>query len=108
DAEYLAYLAELGFTLPRVRTPVAAHPAGAVSEDAVAEPARPAELAGLARGGYRLAPHGVSTLEERLAAATGIGLAAPPAELCKRVNSKVYSREAATECDLAQPAGRAC
>jgi hypothetical protein len=108
DEEYLAYLAELGFAGPTVRTPAAGDPARTVSEDVLADPALTAELAGLAGRGFRLAPHGVSTVEERLAEATSVGLAAPPAALCKAVNSKVYSREVATACDLAQPAGRAC
>ena len=108
DDEYLAYLTELGFDVPRVRTPRVADAARTVTEDVLADPELMADLAGLAPAGYRLAPHGVSALEERLAAGSGIGLAAPSAALCKRVNSKVYSREAATECGLAQPAGRAC
>ena len=111
DDEYLAYLTELGFDLPCVRTPTVADAARTVTEDVLADPELMADLARTARlapPGYRLAPHGVSTPEERLAAGSGIGLAAPSAALCKRVNSKVYSRAAATECGLAQPAGRAC
>jgi carbamoylphosphate synthase large subunit len=53
-------------------------------------------------------PHGVSELEEELAGRTGVALATPPAALCKRVNSKVYSRDVATAAGLRQPEGRAC
>jgi carbamoylphosphate synthase large subunit len=50
----------------------------------------------------------VSEPEERLALGTGIPLAAPDAALCKRVNSKVYSRDVATAVGLPQPPGHAC
>src|SRR5690242_16428016 len=108
DDEYLAYLAEFGFALPRVLTPRTADPARTLTEDVLSDMDLVAALTGLAPRGYRLAPHGVSAPEEWLSADTGIPLAAPPAAVCKRVNSKVYSRQLATSCDLAQPAGRAC
>ena len=58
-------------------------------------------------GGYLLA-HGVSALEQRLADETGLALATSPAALSKAVNSKVYSRQVATELGLRQPMGWAC
>jgi pre ATP-grasp domain-containing protein/ATP-grasp domain-containing protein len=108
DGEYLAHLAEFGFDIPRIRTPRTVEPARTLTEDVLADMDLVTTLAGLTPRGYRLAPHGVSAPEEWLSADTGIPLAAPPAAVCKRVNSKVYSRQLATSAGLTQPAGRAC
>ncbi len=52
--------------------------------------------------------HGVSTLEEDLSERTGLALAAPDAAVCKRVNSKIYSRKLADELGLRQARGWTC
>ncbi|MFI6027247.1 preATP grasp domain-containing protein [Amycolatopsis magusensis] len=108
DPAYHAYLADLGLDLPDVHVPAVSDPGRNVTEDALADPALVRELAELASGGAHLLAHGVSTLEEELAARTGIPLAAPPAALCKAVNSKVYSRRLADELGIRQPGGWAC
>ncbi|MFE4361036.1 hypothetical protein [Kitasatospora sp. NPDC056800] len=108
DGDYLGYLAGLGLDLPHVHVPAAQDPQRTVTEDALADPALLAELADLAADGCRIAAHGVSEPEERLAAATGLRLAGPDAATCKAVNSKVYSRRIADELGLRQPRGWAC
>ncbi|MFJ6379344.1 ATP-grasp domain-containing protein [Kitasatospora sp. NPDC092039] len=108
DRDYLGYLAGLGLELPRVHVPAVQDPQRTVTEDALADPALLAALAGLAAEGCRIAVHGVSEPEERLAAATGLPLAGPDAATCKAVNSKVYSRRIADELGLRQPRGWAC
>jgi hypothetical protein len=50
----------------------------------------------------------VSEAEEHLAAACGLPLATPRAQICKDVNSKVYSRRLGDTLGLRQPPGHAC
>jgi D-alanine-D-alanine ligase-like ATP-grasp enzyme len=108
DSAYLSYLAALGIDLPRVCAPARQAPENIVTDDALDDPEFVQELARTAASGAHLWPHGVSESEERLAGLSGLPLAAPPAVLCKAVNSKVYSRRAADALGLRQPAGVAC
>ncbi len=108
DPAYREYLERLGLRLPRVIVPAAQEPGRCVTRDVVEDPAVRAELSRLAGLGYRLFPHGVSRDEEDLATDCGIALAAPPAAVCKAVNSKVFSWQAATALGLRQPQGWAC
>ncbi len=102
DPGYLDYLRGLGISLARVHVPETQDPARTVTEDALADPRLLAELGAL---DARLAPHGVSTVEEQLAAATGLALAAPDARICEAVNSKVYSRRLTDRLGIAAPRG---
>jgi len=106
DVDYLDYLADLGVRLPELHVVARQEPRRTVTEDALADPALLARLAELT--GCGLTAHGVSEVEEQLAERTGLPLAAPDAATCKSVNSKVYSRRAADELGLRQPAGWAC
>ncbi|WP_433273327.1 ATP-grasp domain-containing protein [Actinosynnema sp. CS-041913] len=108
DQDYLAYLTGLGIDLPTVHVVADSDPRRTVTADALADPALIARLAELAAEGVHLTAHGVSDVEEALAERTGLPLAAPDAATCKAVNSKVYSRRAADELGLRQPAGWAC
>ncbi len=108
DADYLASLTDLGFELPSVLVAGGAAPDRTVTQDALADRGLIAALASLRATGAEIFPHGVSEDEEHLAKAAGLGLAAPPAAICKAVNSKVYSRRLADALGLRQPAGRAC
>ncbi|MFD8546238.1 hypothetical protein [Streptomyces sp. NPDC059649] len=105
DEDYLDHLRGLGLTLPTVHVVADQRPQHMVTRDALADDALIATLGELAGRGALLAPHGVSAPEEELAARSGIPLAAPPAPLCKAVNSKVYSRRAADAAGLRQPRG---
>jgi phosphoribosylaminoimidazole carboxylase (NCAIR synthetase) len=105
DERYLRYLAEAGFDLPTVHV-AAPHDRTATVTDAVlADETLLGRLAKLAEQGAMLLPHGVSEAEEQLAERTGLGLAAPCAQICRHVNSKVYSRKVADELGLRQPPG---
>ncbi|MFD7450281.1 hypothetical protein [Kitasatospora sp. NPDC059827] len=108
DEGYRAYLEGLGLALPTVHVVAAQDPQRTVSEDALADPALLDALAGLTSEGARLTAHGVSAVEEQLAARTGLALAAPAAAVCKRVNSKVYSRRLSDELGIRQARGWAC
>jgi len=108
DPDYLAYLADIGFDLPTVIAVGRQDPQRMVTEDALADDETMARLAALASPHTYLLPHGVSVLEEQLARATGLALAAPSAALCRAVNSKVYGRRVADELGLRQPVGWAC
>jgi phosphoribosylaminoimidazole carboxylase (NCAIR synthetase) len=108
DPEYLSYLAELGVDLPAVLTPARQDPLRTVTRDALEDAALLARLRELAAAGRVLWPHGVSPAEERLARLTGLPLVTAGADVCKRVNSTIYSRRVARELGLPQPAGRTC
>jgi hypothetical protein len=107
DPAHLAHLTAIGLDLPTVHVVAASDPRRCVTEDVLDDPALLATLSGLAADGCRLVPHGVSELEELLAAKTGFALT-PDAATCKAVNSKVYSRRLADELGLRQPVGWAC
>jgi hypothetical protein len=108
DESYLDYLVGLGVGLPTTHVIADQDPQKTVTADAIDDERVVAELAALAPLGARIAPHGVSEVEERLSAVTGLALAGPSAEICKAVNSKVYSRRAAYELGIPQPKGWAC
>ncbi|MBD0696095.1 ATP-grasp domain-containing protein [Streptomyces sp. CBMA123] len=108
DDGYRGYLEGLGLQLPTVHVVAGQDPQRTVSEDALADPALLDALAGLTAGGARLTAHGISAVEEELAARTGLPLGAPSAAVCKRVNSKVYSRRLADELGIRQARGWAC
>jgi len=108
DPDYLAYLKGLGLELPTVHVASGADAQRSVTEDTLGDPDLLATLSELAAQGCRLVAHGVSTLEERLARATGLPLAAPDSSTCKSVNSKVYSRAVADRLGLRQPLGWGC
>ncbi|MFB6932773.1 preATP grasp domain-containing protein [Streptomyces chartreusis] len=108
DDGYRAYLEGLGLALPTVHVVAGQDPRRTVSEDALADPELLRTLSALAADGARLTAHGISTVEEELAERTGLALAAPDAAICKRVNSKVYSRRLADELGIRQARGWAC
>ncbi|MEN3307790.1 MAG: hypothetical protein V7603_3992 [Micromonosporaceae bacterium] len=107
DPDHLAHLADLRFGLPRLIVADGA-PERTVTDDGLRDPAVVEALSRLAPSGAAILPHGVSDDEERLATTTGLPLAAPTAQICKAVNSKVYSRRLADRLGLRQPCGRAC
>ncbi|MYU24060.1 ATP-grasp domain-containing protein [Streptomyces sp. SID8352] len=107
DPEHLGYLEELGLDLPRVHTVSGGDPRQTVTRDALADPALQEALRALGPGA-RIVPHGTSVLEEELSALTGLPLGAPPAAVCKAVNSKIYSRAAADAAGLRQAPGWTC
>ncbi|MFJ6215755.1 ATP-grasp domain-containing protein [Streptomyces sp. NPDC092296] len=110
DPAYLAYLTALGLQLPQIHA-VAEHcrrPERTVTLDALDDPELLERLGSLGRSGARLLPHGTSAAEKRLAERAGLPLATPGAELCKRVNSKIYSRRLAEQLGLRLAPGWAC
>ncbi|MFE3492123.1 ATP-grasp domain-containing protein [Streptomyces sp. NPDC059175] len=108
DPAYLRYLTDLGVELPTVHVIGEQDPGNTVTEDALADGRLLGVLADLGAAGALMLPHGVSGAEEELSEKTGLALAAPPAALCKSVNSKVYSRRVADALGLRQPRGWAC
>ncbi|MFI8503614.1 ATP-grasp domain-containing protein [Streptomyces sp. NPDC085524] len=108
DPDYLAYLRSLGLALPTLHVVAAQDSQRNVTQDVLADPALLERLRALAAQGARLLPHGVSVLEEELSRQTGLPLAGAGADLAKAVNSKIYSRRAADELGLRQPAGWTC
>ena len=108
DGAYLEYLEHLRLALPRVLVPRTQDPDVTVTQDALNDPGLRHALERAGQEGAYLWPHGVSELEERLATAARLPLAAAPASVCKAVNSKVYSRRLADELGLRQPRGFAC
>jgi phosphoribosylaminoimidazole carboxylase (NCAIR synthetase) len=108
DADYLSHLEELGFELPGMLVVERQDPRSTVTQDALEDRRVLRELGGLGARGGVVCAHGVSELEERLAERAGIPLAAPPAAVCKAVNSKIYSRRLAAELGIRQSRGWSC
>lgn len=108
DPAYEAYLQELGLAGGRVLAVDHNEPERSVTLDALASPRLTAELAGLADGRTYLMPLGVSADEERLSASTGLPLAGPDADTCKRVNGKIFSRELVDRSGLIRVPGAEC
>jgi hypothetical protein len=108
DPDYIAYLVDLGLSLPTVLTVGAQDPTRVVTEDAVADPDLIARIAALGPRHAHLWPHGISELEEHLGHLTGLPLAGPAAATCKMVNSKIYSRLVADATGVRQAEGRVC
>jgi hypothetical protein len=108
DADYLASLTDLGIILPTMLVVSHSEPERTVTQDALSDPELIGRLTEIGRAGAALSPHGVATDEELLAKTAQLALAAPPAAICKAVNSKVYSRRLADALGLRQPPGRAC
>lgn len=104
DEGYRGYLEGLGLELPTVHVVADQDPQRTVSEDALADPELLRALSAVAGEGARLTAHGISTVEEELAERTGLRLGAPSAAVCKRVNSKVYSRRLSDELGIRQAA----
>ncbi|MFB8765395.1 preATP grasp domain-containing protein [Nocardiopsis alba] len=105
DPGHLEHLEELEFDLPRILTVRDNDPGRTVTGDALVDRGSWAALSRLAEEGALLLPHGTSVVEEELAVSAGIPLAAPKADLCKALNSKIYSRRAADELGLRQVRG---
>ena len=105
EPDHLGYLDRLGLPVPTVLVPREQDPQCPVTVDALRD--RNLQTA-LSRQDGWLAPHGVSAAEEELARRSGTRLAAPPTDVCKAVNSKIFSRRLATEEGLRQAPGRTC
>lgn len=108
DRAFLSYLREIGLPLPQVLHPRRQDPERVVTLDVLDDPDLLRSLRDLGADHAALLPHGVSALEERLAAQAGLSLAGSPATLCKTVNSKIFSRRIADELGLPQPTGWTC
>lgn len=108
DPGYRSYLEGLGMDLPQIHVVSTPDPRHTVSQDALLDAELIDTLSALRSDGAHLLAHGVSTVEEKLSAATGLPLAAPDAATCKAVNSKIYSRRLATALGLRQPRGWEC
>ncbi|MEU8180118.1 ATP-grasp domain-containing protein [Micromonospora sp. NPDC049044] len=105
DEDHLEHLRSLGLPLPTIHTPAEQDPMRTVTKDALADKRLQETLGRLGAAGAHLLAHGMSTDEEHLSLRAGIAAAAPAAEVCKAVNSKVYSRRAADELGIVQPRG---
>jgi len=108
DADYSAYLDTLGVASGRRLVVDRNEPDRSVTADALDSPRLRAELAALNDGATYLMPLGVSRDEELLADAVGLPLAGPSAEVCRRVNGKIFSRELVDAAGLTPVPGYAC
>lgn len=108
DADHHAYLDRLGVASGRRLLVDHNEPDRSVTADALDSPRLRAELAELNDGRTYLMPLGVSRDEELLAEAVGLPLAGPSAEVCRRVNGKIFSRELVDASGLTPVPGHAC
>ncbi|MBB2893344.1 ATP-grasp domain-containing protein [Flexivirga oryzae] len=100
DEEYRRYLQSVGVRLPRTLVVDANHPEATVTQDAVASPRLLSALRQLNDGNTYLCPLGTSEVEMTLSELSGLPLSGPPANICRAVNSKVYSRRLCEELSL--------
>lgn len=105
DPDYLEEISGQGFELPKMLAVDHQAPAANITRDVAADPRLMTTVKLLAASGSVLVSHSVSELEASLATAAGIEIAAPTAEICKRVNGKVYSRGLADSQGIRQPRG---
>lgn len=105
DQDYLAEIDAQRFDLPTIRAVGDQAPAANITQDVAADAGLLAMIRSSAASGCVLVSHSVSEIEASLATATGIPIAAPTAEVCKRVNGKVYSRRLADAQGIRQPRG---
>ena len=105
DRNYRDYLEKTGLGAPVEL--VTRRPAGAdgTSGAVLDSPDLLAELRRLAGHGAWLMPMGNSSLEQRITELTGLRAAVPPADVCERVNSKIYSRRLTRELGLREIPG---
>ncbi len=82
---------------PRIHVPGRQDPQRTVTQDALDAPALLTALSALAAQGCQVTAHGISADERRFTEVTGLPLAGPGPDVCKAVNSKVYSRRVADE-----------
>ncbi|OSP41571.1 carbamoylphosphate synthase large subunit [Streptomyces sp. 13-12-16] len=108
DRDYAAYLRAVGAAASKVVAVEKSLPSRTVTEDALESPQTLDFLRGLADGHTYLMPMGISAAEERLSAAVGLPMAGPSAEVCKRVNGKIYSRRLADALGLTAVPGQVC
>lgn len=106
DADYRSYLESLGFELPQTLVVDSNDPEATVTQDAVRSPALLAALSAMNDGRTYLCPLGVSDVEQQLSELSGLPLATPSPEVCRSVNSKVYSRELCRDLGLCTIPGR--
>jgi hypothetical protein len=106
DPAFLRYLSDQGIEAPQLLYVDVNRPDRSITEDALDSPRLLAALRMLADQNTYLLPLGTSELEERLAAASGVMLAVPPAEVSRRVNSKIYSRRLADRLAIPSTPGQ--
>ncbi|WP_304452950.1 ATP-grasp domain-containing protein [Nocardiopsis sp. YSL2] len=108
DPDFHSYLVDYGLARAQVHAVGAQQTGRTVTKDVLEDPDTLALLKELGREGAYLAPHGVSDLEQEVAERCGLRLATSPADLCKRVNSKLFSRRLADRLRIRQPEGMVC
>jgi D-alanine-D-alanine ligase-like ATP-grasp enzyme len=105
DDGFAGHLAEQGLRLPTTLTVDENHPEWTITADALQSPRLLTQLRALGDGRTFLLPLGTSDLEEQLSNLTGLPLAVPSASICRRVNSKAYSRRVTDELGLRSAPG---
>ncbi|WP_345695720.1 carbamoylphosphate synthase large subunit [Kitasatospora terrestris] len=108
DPGYAAYLSNLGLLAATVLTVDGNNPSRTVTQDALDSPRLLETLRALNDGRTYLAPMGVSVLEERLAAASGLPLAGAGSAVARQVNGKIYSRDLVDALGLTPVPGTVC
>jgi carbamoylphosphate synthase large subunit len=108
DGGYASYLRAVGASAGGVVAVEKSLPSRTVTEDLLESPQTLDFLRGLVDGRTYLMPMGISAAEEQLSEMVGLPLAGPGAEVCKRVNGKVYSRRLVDSFGLTPVPGVVC
>ncbi|MEU7108313.1 ATP-grasp domain-containing protein [Streptomyces sp. NPDC046215] len=106
DPDFRRYAERAGLGLPDVL--VADGGYQGTPEAVLASPRLLGELRQLAGQGAYLMPMGNSAVEQRIAEVTGLRLAVAGADVCERVNSKIYSRRICAALGLRTVPGHIC
>ncbi|GIP63141.1 ATP-grasp domain-containing protein [Virgibacillus pantothenticus] len=108
NTDYLTYLKEQGFKIPKLLTVKENNPSLNITESILNSKSTIEELKSLKGKDFYLMPFGTSSLEEELSELVGIPLATPPSIICQTVNSKIYSRSLNEIAHLNQIPGYNC
>lgn len=108
DFDYISFLIENNLTLPKRIILEKNYPELNVTENILQCEDTLCALRSLQGENIYLMPFGPSNLEERLSELVGIPLATPTASICKKVNSKIYSRNLNNTFRIEQIPGYNC
>jgi pre ATP-grasp domain-containing protein/carbamoyl-phosphate synthase L subunit-like protein len=110
EAAFVDYVAGLGLEPPRVITSSPADSTTPIAETVLRNGRMGAELRQLMQQGdeFYLLPYATTCMEEQIADLTGIPCLGPPAAVCAKVNSKIYSRIISRDLGLTTVPGGEC
>lgn len=107
---FLEMLRQMGFAIPRIEVPESSDPLAPITELVLADEGLLQRLrtASEEAGGAYLVPYAVTWKEEEVAARCSLTLLGADADLCARVNDKIFSRRMAEHLGFPVTEGAVC